>query len=298
MKTLLLVAAALCGISAQAQSLSFTSGVVTDYTNITLNISGPSNLVCQVERLNIYTQQWDLQGYVPLSNGLGSFSSTMDLSYYGFFRCRGTNWSYLSTNAFAAVSGYVPNGYSILGNPFAAMSITNIMPTASTNTLVYQFNNATTNYTTSKYMAGRWFLPVTVNQLEAVMVSNPGYQFRYIVSGLIPTNSISKNIPSGLSLQCSPIYQMMDPYTGQVDLLTTNLFGGNSSLPVRSVGFSNECNLLFLTNSYAWEYQTYALSNSTWNTYGWPTSVPLKFMEGFWVQKPTNAVWNTRFRVW
>lgn len=298
MKTLVLIAAALCGISAQAQSLYFTSGTVSNYTNVTLNIQGPSNLVCQVERLSYYSQQWEWQGNVTLSNGAAIFNSALYGEYYGFFRVKSTNGVYLSTNAFGAVSGYVPNGYSIIGNPFAATSITNIMPTAGTNTLVYKYNNAVTNYSTAKYTIGRWLNPFIVNQTEGIMVNNPTNEFRYIVSGIFTTNTIGKTIPSGLSLQCSPLYQVMDTYTGQIDLLTTNLYGGYSSLPVRSAGFNNECNLLFLTNRYAWEYQTYTLSNNNWNTYGWPTSVPLHLVEGFWIDKPTNAVWTTQFRIW
>lgn len=299
MKALVLVAVALCGLSAQAQSLYFTSGAVSDFTNVTLNIKGPSNLVCRVERLNYYSQQWESQGNITLgSNGVATYSSTLDMSFYGFFRCKSTNSSYLSTNAFGALSWYIPNGYSILGNLFGATSITNIMPTASTNTYVYQYDSGATNYNTSRYAFNRWLNPVTVNQFEAVMVNNPSYPFRYIMSGLFTTNLISKTIPTGLSLQCSSLYHMLDSYSGQVDLLTTNLLGGYSSLPVRCSGYTNECSLMFLTNSAAWEYQTYSLSNSTWNTDGWPTSVQLNLVEGFWIQKPTNATWTTHFSIW
>ena len=75
MKTLVLIAATLCGISAQAQSLSFTSGTVSNYTNVTLNIQGPSNVVCQVERMDYFYNQWEWQGNVTLSNGMASFNS-------------------------------------------------------------------------------------------------------------------------------------------------------------------------------------------------------------------------------
>ena len=54
---------------ARALDLHFASGSVSAYTNVTLNLSGPTNMVVQVQRLNYTNDVWETHGTVNLTSG-------------------------------------------------------------------------------------------------------------------------------------------------------------------------------------------------------------------------------------
>jgi hypothetical protein len=120
---------------------------------------------------------------------------------------------------------------------------------------------------------------------------------RYLVSGLFATNSISRSVGSGLSILCSPLYGLLVPSAWEVDLLSTNRLGGYSTLPVQSTG--NPQSTIYRMVDSAGDYQIFTLTTTNvWTTSGMPTTVPLNLTEGFWLDRPTNAVWSFAVPIW
>lgn len=302
MKHLPLLAATLCVQAALGQSLQFTSGVVSNYSAVNLSLSGPSNLVVQVERLNPTNNVWEAQGTLSLTNGFGSFSSSLVLDVYGFFRAKSTNNAYYSTNAFGAVVGEVGPGKAIIGNLFNSASVTNLLPDPAPGMQVLKFNNASNNFTiiTFDEFDLEWY-PGTLNVdlAESVVVDVPGTNsVKYLVSGLFDTNAISKSLPAGLSLLVSPLYSIQSGTFWNVDQLNTNQLGGLSALPVQTAGYNPQATLYQPLDS-SLNYSTNTLSSTNqWQRNGTNVVINLEITEGFWLHKPTNAVWTIQRSIW
>ncbi len=294
------LAASLLATHLKADTLRFTSGVVSNYSGVTLTLAGPTNLVCQVERLNRSNDTWQVQGNVTLStNGTATYNSSLSEGIYGFFRAKSTNNAYYSTNGFGAVAGYVPPGDTIIGNPFNSRSITNFLTQPVDLLTAYQWSSISNDYTIATYYSddGAWDKLLTINQLESLYVKNYSTNtLRYLTSGLFATNAITTTLRTNFNLVCSPLYHITANNTWRIDTLDTNKLGGNSLLPVRTTGYANECSISQLLSDAS--YRTYDLTNSVWKTSGTNATINIDLTQGFWVYKPTNATWSVSVPLW
>jgi len=286
-----------------ADALRFTSGTVSNFTAISLNLAGPSNLVIQVERLNRTNDVWESQGNVTLGgSGTGTFNSSLIEGIYGFFRAKATNNSTFSTNAFGAVCGYLGNGLSIIGNMFKAQDLTNVLTTPVNGMQAYKWDNSSGSFASYSYVAafGAWSpSSFVVDPMEGIFVRNPQTNInRYTISGLFDTNAISKSLPSGYSLICSQRYHVVETNTWKIDILNTNQLGGASQVPVQSPGFNPQA----IINKALDNVPNYSTNNLTsgnlWQSGGTNVVVPLNITEGFWLNKPTNATWVVNRTIW
>lgn len=289
-------------VAAFGQPLQFTSGVVSNYSSVHLSLSGPTNVVVQVERLNPTNNVWEAQGTLNLTNGFGSFNSSLVLDVYGFFRAKSTNNAHYSTNAFGAVVGEVGPGKAIIGNPFNSANVTQMIPDPAPGMQVMKFINASNNFSIITFddLDLEWY-PGTldVDLAESVVVDVPGTNsVKYLVSGLFDTNSISKSLPAGLSLLVSPLYSIQSGAFWKVDQLSTNQLGGLSGLPVQTSGHNPQATLYQPLDS-SLNYSTNTLSSANqWRRDGTNVVIDLEITEGFWLHKPTNAVWTIQRYIW
>lgn len=300
MKTIpFLLASVLVPAFAWSQSLRFGSGSVSG-TNVTLTLAGLTNTWCQVERLNRTNQVWDNVGSAYLgTNATATFNTTLHEGIYGFFRTKSTNGTYLSTNAFGAVAGTVGTGYYLLGNAFAAQTLTQIVPSPNEGTTVHLFR-AGGYYDSASYDsgAGLWDTNYTVTQLEGFFLQNVATNAQpYLLSGLFTTNTLSKGLTNGNNLIVSPLYKLTAPAIWKVDELNTNQLGGASLLPVQSTGFNPQAKVQRAKDTVP-NYDTFSLTNGVWRLTNTNTVVPLGLAEGFWLYKPTNATWNVSLSIW
>jgi hypothetical protein len=287
-------------VSSQAQNLSFTSGVVSNFSNVTLSLQGPTNQVVEVQRLNRTNQTWDAMGTVRLSSvGSAAFNTTLHEGIYGFYRAKTTNNTYYSTNAFGAVAGTLDRGQVLIGNPFGPVPLTSLIPSPVEGTIVYRWDNPG-GWAMATYDLGEWDTNLTIGSLRGILVRTPTnvVSQRYLVSGLITTNLQTQSVPSGSSLLCSPVYKLVTPSQWIADELTTNRLGGYSSLPVQTSGSNPQCQIFQMVDT-AGTYMTSTLTSSNqWQTGGSNTVVKLELTEGFWLSKPTNATWNVSVPIW
>src|SRR5258708_31320135 len=161
-----------------ANSFYFSTAVASnDFNGVLLSLQGPTNTTCEVHRLNRTNQTWDVMGTVTLdSSGVGSFSTTLHEGIYGFYRAQSTNGTYLSTNAFGAVAGFLPaSGKTMIGNPFIARDVSEIFPSPSDNLTINQWDNANNRYVNVYYDAffGEWSHALSIGTQEGVIVNNP-----------------------------------------------------------------------------------------------------------------------------
>ena len=302
---------------AQAQSLRFTSGEIFNTNQVSLWVSGPSvtNLNYVLERLNLTNQTWQtVSTYTINSGGPTNLTSSLFNGTYGFFRTRSTINAYLSTNAFGAIVGSVGPGLSLLGNPFGATTITNIIPNPAEGSAVDKWNNSTTNYDISNFSFGQWDTNFTIGEVEGFFINNGGTNaITYRFSGLFTTNTVFRSIPTGSSIITSPSYTLIFPAILLNDALTNNFPGGKFNIPVQASGYSYQAEVdkwIAATNGYAKYYLTNYITtnivgtnvlqqtNLVWAINGTNTYVPLYLGEGFFITKPTNATWSFNCPIW
>lgn len=289
-------------VGAQAQGLRFTGGYVTNLNSAVLYLTGPTNMVCGIDRLGATNGTWSGIGSVTLNaSGTGIYTNLLDQSVYGVYRAIGTNAGtvYRSTNAFGAVIGDLYAGQTMVGNPFADMYAENLIPSPAEGTTVYRWNNSTTNYSTDIYEYGAWGAALWVPRGQGVIVKSPTniVSQKYVASGIFPTNAFWMSVPKGQSILCTPLCKVTDAATWRVDLLTTNQLGGASSLPVRSTGYTPESTINRMIDLNG-TYKTYTLTNNAWYSSYIGTTVPLELTEAFWLNKPTNGTWTVTVPVW
>ena len=240
-------------------------------------------------------------GNVTLNgSAAGSFVSTLHGGTYGFFRSVSTNGVYHSTNAFGATVGSLAtNGYCMIGNPFDAQNVSDILPQPVENLKVYRWDNANSQYVQVTYRFGSWNNSMTVNGEEGVIVYNPtSTAVPYIFTGLFTTNAISTSLPTGYSMLCTPLYQIVTANSYVVDVLDSGTPGGASNLPVQSPGFDPQAYLFQMIDA-AETYRTNIFTGSGfWQTNGVNASISLKLAEGFWLSKPTNSTWTVSRPIW
>jgi hypothetical protein len=274
-------------------------GVVSNATNVILYLHGPTNQVCLVEQFNPSVQAWQTVDAELLDNyGSAQFETTLWNGCYGLYRAKTTNAPcYYSTNTFGAIAGWLSGGQTLIGNPFWARDISEIIPEPVEDTTVYCWNNASNKYDGATFAFGAWDQPLNVGTFDGILVVAPSNTWqRFVLNGPIDTNAITKAIPSGSSLLCSPLLETDS--TWLVDLLTTNNLGGLSQLPVATPWYDPQSTITRMLNTQGY-YQDYTLStNNVWQTNGVATTVPLHLAEGFWLNKPTNATWTINRRIW
>ncbi|HTI69381.1 MAG TPA: hypothetical protein VMF06_05420 [Candidatus Limnocylindria bacterium] len=286
-----------------AQSLYFTSGRVVGLTSqVIMNVQGPTNLVCWLERLSASNGTWSIVGtYTIPPSGTATLTNALDLGYYGVFRTRSTNGSYFCTNGFGGLMFTLNGEKTLVGSPFATTSVTNIFPAPPTNMYVAKWNGS--GYDTSTYDGSGWDDPtMTFGSTEGLWVYGPSTNSSivYVTCGVFRTNE-TVILPTGYSLVTSPRFRFWTYPHGtnmQVDLLsgTNGYYGGLSGLPAESPGYSPQAWLYkydYFTNGFA-EYQF--RTNNVWSYGGIVTNtntIPLNLIEGFFFRKPTsNNVWN------
>ena len=288
--------------ASHAQSLRFTGGnVANNFSTVTLTLAGPTNTLIQLQRLGRSNQVWQTVGYgYTGTNGTLTLTNSLDEGIYGYFRAQTTNGTYRSTNAFGTVAGYLFPGWSMIGNPFAANWVTNIIRNPSEGLLVYKWRNASNVFHLITHEFGTWSDTTNlVEQMEGIIVQNPATNtVRYVVQGIFSTNALTRSLPTGWSLLSSPLYKLTVPSEYRVDTLDTNRLGGFSQLPVRSPGFPLESKLEQLVGSSSYTLASYSLTNSAWRVGGVVTNIHLGLTEGFWLNKPTNATWSVSLPIW
>jgi hypothetical protein len=286
-------------ISLNADSLRFTGGVVgTNFSTVVLSIAGPTNLVCQIERLNPANDSWESQGNVNLgASGSANFTNSLIDGIYGFYRTKATNNTVLCTNAFGAVCGYLEPGDSFIGNIFGATSISSIIPHPTVDIEALKYVNGS-GWTIADYSGGAWTGDFSVGTLEGVYIKGITSEQRYVVSGLFDTNTLTKSFPSGLSTVCLPLYHVDSSGTWVVDSFDTAHVGGNSGLPVQSAGFNPQCTLYQLANSSGLYRTNLLTSTNVWQNMGTNQVLHFKITEGFFIDKPTNANWSVNRSIW
>ena len=213
----------------RGEALRFTSGYLWG-TNVVLHLSGPSNLVIQIERLNPVSSVWETNGVVMLNGaGAGSHNSSLLWNAYGFFRARATNNSYFSTNGFGAVAGVLSPGNNLIGNLFGSQSITNIISNPPDGLQVYRWNPIGNSYTTYSYSFLGWHPSVpVVDYCEGIIIrNNTTMNFPYQITGILTTNTVQKTLYTNLNLIASQLYRITDTNTWRVDTLNTNRLAGH-----------------------------------------------------------------------
>lgn len=265
---------------AKADPLRFSSESITNGL-VTLNIAGNSNLVCQLEQLNPTNDTWTVMSAFLLDSS-GSYTLTNGLiNGYGYFRVKATNGTYLSTNAVGAMSLTLPQGYSLIGNPFSRThSVWDIFPSPANGTRVYP---STTNgfAPTSTYAVGSWTHSYSFTQGEGFLVYAPNTNTVIQFWGEISTNSFTKALAPGWSILTSPLYHL-ESFSGfRLDSLDNVDPGGLTSLPVLS-GASIDV----VSGHSGPTYDAYTFTNGNWMLGTNTATVPITWGQGFWFYNP------------
>ena len=312
------LAALLISHAAHAASLGFASAYVDNAHTLSSTITGPTNQWVYVERLKYDTQVWQIvsTNWIDASGSL-SFTKTnaLDGNFYGIYRARTTNSAYLSTNAFGAVAGFLPQGYTMIGNPFDSSgtnSVADVLrpPNDPLSTYVWRSGGY---QDAGIYTGGSWISSVALNPLEGFMVYNQSTNAQhYIVSGLLSTNSFNLSL-TNYNWITSPLFRLQSPNTNAtaraqpyfaqpVDTLTAGNLGGASGLPVPITAYyTNILSLSQVTNTATPIYQS---SQLPWNGTNWlrsSNSVTIRpnLSEAFWFNLPTNRTWTVPSRaIW
>jgi hypothetical protein len=287
---LLLIAALL---NAQADSLRFTSGSLTGQI-ATLSVAGNSNLVCELQRLNPTNDTWTVTSTFTLGSS-GTCTLTNGLvAGYGYFRARSTNGSYLSTNAFGAISLTLPHGYSLIGNPFNTQYCTQIFPSPVDGLNLTRLTNGFQWEDAAVYDFGEWNHNDALQRGEGAVVFSPTTNLVAQFWGLFSTNGFSKTIPSGWSILTTPLYHVTDFTLMTVDTLNTNSPAGASSFPISSTS-SPQARLERIPNPSSSTFSLYSLTNGVWYING-TNSLPIPIASGesiLWRNEATNsATWS------
>lgn len=266
---------------AHAATLAFSSGSLSNGT-VRLTASGPTNLVCELQRLNPTNDTWTAISTFTLSSA-GTYDITTSLpdDGYGYYRTKSTNGTYLSTNAFGAMWIILPDGYSIVGNPFSTLHLTNIFLSPAENMTVDRYkNNAWTDQ--DAYIFGAWNQDDAIGRGEGAMVYSPTTNVTAQFYGLFDTNSFSRTLDAGWSLLTTPLYHITSLSTMQVDSMTSSVPGGNSNLPVQS-SLSPEAEYDVVIGNSGPTYNAYVLTNGVWKLNNTNvSSVPIQWSVGFW----------------
>ena len=308
MRNALLITSALgLGLQvASAQSLQFTSGgFLADHYNIGVNIQGPTNTVCWLQRLSITNNTWStVATYTLSSSGSAFVTNSLDGGWYGIFRTQSTNGVYQSTNGFGALRLSLVGLNNLVGNPFAANTISNLFPIPLEDMNVYKWINPSGPYTSDSFSGGIWDDPLESFAVgEGLWVTGP--KTNSVISfqpyGVFKTNE-TVALPSGISFVTPTEFRFWSypPSNLQVDQFsgTNTPYGGRSGFPVQTPGFSPQCKAdkyNYTTNGLA-EYQFTAANAWQWS--GTNATIPLSLAEGFFLNKPTNGVWTILRSIW
>lgn len=287
-----------------ADPLRFTSGSVSG-TNVTLNLAGVTNLVCEVQRLDFPSDTWVAQGTLTLSstNGTGIFNSSVT-NGLGYFRAKATNDSYFSTNAFGSIVGTVPSGFWLVGNPFPSLTVSQMFPSpVGGSTVYYTLADQSVPSTTWDDLDEAWVPDDhSLGNGEGFIIhSATTNAFPFQVWGIFATNSFSRTLWTNWSINCSPLYHKLAGGAGtQIDEFNTNRLGGYSLLPVTSA--SNPQAYVDRNDAgVANQYLVYTLtSTNQWQHANTNIVVPILIGEGFWFKNlsGSNQVWTVSLPIW
>lgn len=285
-----------------AQSLRFTAVSVDSTNRANLNISGPSNLVCVLERAAYSTNfTWEtVTNYTLSGSGTASLVAALRGNTNAVFRTRSTNNSYFSTNAAGVYIGYCRTGFDLVGNPYGYISsFTNIFPEPLEGLTVYLWNG--TGYNSWDYTDGEWSGSDYINPVEGFYVASYSTNQiqRYVIASLFETNSVNVNIGTNYALLCSQRFWPLDTSANPapVDLLQSGRLGGYSQLPVQGTSSNG------WTHIQKWDYSSQALNlhgltNGVWRTGTNAANVTLYNGEGFFFQTATNSTWTVNRFIW
>lgn len=286
--TLVVLTAAVHGATLQFSSGSLSNGLVR------LTASGPTNLVCELQRLNPTNDTWAAIGNFTLSSsGTYDITTTLPTDGYGYYRTKSTNGTYLSTNAFGAMWFTLPDGYSIVGNPFKPLHLTNVFLSPVDGMTVDRYASNTWTSVDS-FDFGAWNQDDTIGRGEGAMVYCPATNVTAQFYGLFDTNSFSKTLDAGYSLLLTPLYHITSLSTMQVDSMTSSVPGGNSNLPIQS-SLSPEAEYAVVIGNSGPTYNDYVLTNSVWKLNNTNvSSVPIQWSVGFWWRNTStnSATWT------
>ncbi|MFO1458706.1 MAG: hypothetical protein U1G08_04805 [Verrucomicrobiota bacterium] len=301
MKLLSTIIGATClATTIPAQTLYFSSATVLANNTVQLTIAGPTNSTYYLERLNKTNQVFEIiNTFTFTNNSSTTITASLSQGSYGFFRCQTTNGATKSSNAVGVVIGSVGSGYTLLGNPIASRTLASVFPAPQDGMTVLQWTPSITNYTSADYVGGvGWTTNLTIASLEGFFVVNPvTNSVQYTFAGIFGTND-TKNLPKGDSLITSQRLYLVTPSTGQSDVLTTNNLGGYSVLPVLANGYSPQSRIdKYRMNTGTYD-QFYLTNSAGWYQGTTKTNVPIFLGEGFWINRPTNFVWNVYRPIW
>lgn len=300
MRAVLLSAALWTMVGARATDLVFTGCYFGNLPDLTLTVSGGSNWVCSLERLNRTNQVWESQGQFTLTNGTADVLTSLHEGAYGIFRARTTNNAHLSTNAFGAILQSLPTGKSMVGSPFGPVYATDLFPDPADGMKIYQWDNSTSNYVSSIYDSGEWSVYPYLNQGEGVIVEVPtnAPSVQLLAWGFFGLTNTTYSIPSGYSILCLPRYQLTTPTNWVCDEFVTNRLGGYTSLPVTNAGANPQSTVSRMISSDG-TYKDYTLTTTNlWKSGADVTTVPIKVTEAFWFKRTNAVTWTFSTPIW
>jgi hypothetical protein len=295
MKTSRLLACLTCAITlahtSRGASLGFSSGSLSN-TTVRLSVTGPTNLVCELQRLNPTNDTWIANATFTLSSaGAYNAALTLPADGYGYYRVKSTNGVYFSTNAFGAMQFILSKGYTMVGNPFATLLLTNIFPAPAEGMIVYRYGNG--NWaSSSSFDFGAWSSNDPITRGEGALVYCPETNVVAQFYGLFDTNSFSRTLPAGWSLMATPLYHIISSNLFNVDNLTASMPGGLSNFPIPS-GTSPKAELDLLVGASGPTYNDYVLTTTnTWQLNNTNVStIPILWSDGFWWRNvSTNSI--------
>jgi hypothetical protein len=289
-------------VSLLGEVLRFTSVSVGTNSLATLEVSGPTNLTCVLERAGWSSSFiWEsVTNYTLSSSGSASLSASLFGNTNAVFRTRSTYDTYYSTNAAGVLIGYCRDRYELIGNPFGPISnFTEILPSPLNGLSVYLWNG--TGYDGYDYVDGDWSSTANIGPLEGFFIRNTSTNQtqRYVIANLYSTNSVILSIGTNNALLCSqqfwPLITNSTPT--RVDLLQTNRLGGYTGLPVQGISTNTWTQI----QRWDWNSQAYtvhSLTNGVWRVGTNQTDVPLSYGEGFFFRTGTNSTWTANRSIW
>ncbi len=278
--------------SASGETLRFTEVSLNSSNSVYLSVAGPSNTICFLERAAYATNfSWETVSTFALgTNGLATLTTSLHGQTNGVFRTRATNNAAYSTNAAAVLVGYCRPGFELVGNPFGYIpSFTNIFPNPLESLSVYFWTGSA--FQVAKYVDGSWSGTSDINEMEAIFVRNysTNQVQKYVISSLVPTNSIILNLATNQNLIVSQrFWPIQTGFPTIVDSLNSERLGGYSELHVQGISTNQ------WTHVSIWQYSTqayldYGLTNGNWRLDTNLAPVTLSMGEGFFFRSATNS---------
>jgi len=290
-KAALIITIGANAIAIHADDLRFTSGSLSDQT-VSLTVAGNSNLVCELQRLQPTNDTWTAVSTFTLNSNGVYYATNSLIDGYGYFRVQSTNGTYHSTNAFGAMSIVLPQGWSMLGNPFDTLHLTDIFPSPEEGMNVDTLTDGQQWNDIASYDFGEWNHDDAIVRGQGMAVRTYTTNIVAQLYGLFSTNGFSVSLPPGWSMVMTPLYHITDYNSMQVDSLDSNHLGGLSTFPL-STGTNPQARLGLIVGTVGPTFDYYDLgTNNVWKLgTNAVSSIPITWSESVWWRNTqTNSI--------